>query len=110
MFNNCERQRVLFRMRSAPHHTTAVVTYFMSPFALRASRSALALAPALGWHFVLGEAIIRVAVTVPASVLPAINTRSAKVLDAACCEYLHGWHGPKWEPFWRVRKQLGPLK
>ena len=69
----------------------------------------MALAPALGWHFVLGEAVIGLAVIIPARVFPAINTRSAKVLDAACCEYFHGRHGPIWEPS-HVKKQLGPLK
>ena len=69
----------------------------------------MAFAPALGWHLVFSEAVIVSAIAVPTSELPAVDTRSAKVLDAACCEYFHGRHGPIWEPL-HVKKQLGPLK
>ena len=59
----------------------------------------MALAPALGWHLVLGEAIISIAVAKPARVPAAVDTRSAEVLDAAFCDHFHGRHGPKREPF-----------
>ena len=59
----------------------------------------MAFAPAFGWHFVLGEAIVSEAVTKPARVPAAVNTRSAKVLGVARREHLHGRHGPEWEPF-----------
>ena len=57
----------------------------------------MALAPALGWHLVFSEAVVISAIAVSASELTAVDTRSAKVLDATSCEYIHGLHGPVWE-------------
>jgi hypothetical protein len=68
----------------------------MGSLAMRAERGALTIAPAFSGYCVLGKAIVIVAITEPACVETAINTRPAEVLGVAVCEHFHGRHGPAW--------------